>query len=447
VSVSTIPRPTLQSAYRRLIEDRFGLRLMDHQARELERRVMEVLALTDFAEPLEMLRAFAAGWRADLLQVLVAGLTVGETHFFRIVPQIAALRELVLPDLIRQHAPERKLRVWSAGCSTGEEPYTLAILLREALLGIDTWDVQLFATDVSEPALDAARRGVYREWSFRDTPESIRRSYFEDAGHQQRRLVDSVRTMVRFSHQNLAQDPPPARPLDLILCRNVTIYFSEAATQRVYATFRDCLASDGWLVLGPSDPVPSQAGGLETVFAPGVVLWRKSTRPPGDASATLPTPGSVSQPPVQQDPHRRKPASSPLKPIVTGPIVERSTELADSRTAHGALEDAERIVIAEPLNASAHLLLGMLYLDRGAPDQALSSLRRAAFLEPRDPLVHFTLGRAWALAGQPERATAALLDARRNLGAFADNDLLPGGGGMWAGELRHAVDAQLATAA
>jgi chemotaxis protein methyltransferase CheR len=108
-----------------------------------------------------------------------------------------------------------------------------------------------------------------------------------------------------------------------------------------------------------------------------------------------------------------------------------------------ARQQAETVAAQQPLNAAAHLVLGMLYLDDGAVDAALNSLRRASFLEPGNPLVYFSLGRAWTLAGQPDRAKPALLDARRHLAAMADNDPVAGGGGMWAGELRHAVEAQL----
>jgi chemotaxis methyl-accepting protein methylase len=143
---------------------------------------------------------------ADLLESLAAQLTVPETHFFRVAPQIAALHEQVLPSIISRAEPNRHLRIWSAGCSTGEEPYTVAILLRELLGDAAGWHLDLVASDLSRHALDVAREAVYSAWSFRDTPGHIQERYFTRDGARWR-LADSIRRMVRFFPLNLAHFP------------------------------------------------------------------------------------------------------------------------------------------------------------------------------------------------------------------------------------------------
>jgi chemotaxis protein methyltransferase CheR len=320
--------PELGRAYRRLIEEHAGLRLTDHQARDLAGFVAELLATTTYEDAQALYGALATGARRDLIEALPARLTIGETHFFRVGPQIDALRTAVLPEIIGRRASQRRLRAWSAGCSTGEEPYTLAILIREQLAAPDGWDVQLLATDINEQALDAARAASYGDWSFRGTPDEVRRRYFAPDGRRWR-LVESVRRMVRFAPMNLLADPIPSlQPeatvptlgptFDLILCRNVTIYFGPEAVQRVYQRFAEALADGGWLVLGPSDPVPAQPGPLEPTYVRGAVLWRRAKAKARGPALTLrlgcpaltprwPTmgPRRFVRPPYVQHRHRR----------------------------------------------------------------------------------------------------------------------------------------------
>jgi chemotaxis protein methyltransferase CheR len=420
----------MHANYRALIESRFGLRLTDHQARELDQKVARILALTGLAEAEVMWRAFRAGWRPDLLQTLVAELTIGETHFFRIEPQIAALREFILPDLIRRNANTHSVNLWSAGCSTGEEPYTLAMLVDELLARTAGWQVHIVATDLNAAALATARRAVYSEWSFRGTSDALRERYFVPDGTSWR-LVEAVRGMVQFTNHNLVEDAGPGGVFDLILCRNVTIYFSPEATRRAYQTLASSLAPRGWLILGASDPTPAMTGLLEPMYLPGVVCWRRQGEPVEVAKAP---PARVLQPTPR--------VSVPARPSVRERVEVSPLPLPAGDRA-SVLEQAERAAVDQPTSATAHLMLGMPCLDDGSIEAALTSLRRATFLDPDDPLAHFSLGRAWLLSGNAQRARASFLDARRQLVGLTVDAIVPGGGGTWASELRHATEAQL----
>ena len=410
----------LTTAYRALLEDRFGLRLSDQQTEQLDEIVPQLLAMTRYAGPCELVEAFASGWRADLLQVLATRMTVGETHFFRVPAQIHALERVVLPETIARHATDRRLRVWSAGCSTGEEPYTLAILVRQQLADRHAWDVDILGTDLSLPALEAARRASYGEWSFRDTPNYVRQRYFHQDGKRWR-LQDDVARMVRFEPLNLIADPfpspgPEGPTLDLLVCRNVTIYFTPEAIRRLYRRFAEALVPGGWLVLGPSDPIPDAPELLAAVNAPGAVLWQ---RLPGAGLTTAPRSGLGSH---DRRPRRPRPLHAQLARTV-----------------------AEQPVPDRPLEGDGYTRQGMLDLENGALDQAIDNLRRATFLSPHDALAQFSLGRAYSLLGQRSRARTALAHARQLLAAMADDQAVAGGGGIWAAELRQAVEAELAS--
>ena len=206
---------------------------------------------------------------------LIQFLTIPETYFFRDTEQMHALRTSILPALIAAHQADRALRIWSAGCSTGEEAYTLAILLDQLLPDIERWKITLLATDLNKRALHHARVARYRPWSFRQTELSLRHTYFapyahdapgaQDASAAQEgdlyELNPAIRRMVTFAYLNLAEDSYPSTTnftadLDLILCRNVIIYLPIDVTQRVINRFQRCLAPGGWLIVGASEYHP-----------------------------------------------------------------------------------------------------------------------------------------------------------------------------------------------
>jgi chemotaxis protein methyltransferase CheR len=424
MSVAELSAP-LRTAYLRLLEQQFGLRPGRH-ADQVDAVIMQLLATSAYTEPADLYTAFAAGLLPQMLEMLALSLTVGETHFFRVTPQIETLRQVVLPELIARHHTDRHIRLWSAGCSTGEEPYTLAMLLCELLSTPKDWNVQLVATDLNRAALEVARLAVYGEWSFRDSPPEMRTRYFTPTASRWQ-LNDQVRGMVHFAHLNLAEDRFPFAPeagrIDLILCRNVTIYFAEDAVQRLYQRFAQALAPTGWLMLGPSDPIPSPASGLEVRTFSGALLWRRfAVTEPVVAGG----PKLEARPPAAQA--RAGLPRAAVAPITRQPAVPRP-RMTSSK--------------GQSMDPLVHLHAGMARLGEGASAAAIDSFRRAAFLDDTSALVQFSLGRAYRQMGDPGRSRSAFSLARRLLAGLSDDQPLPGGE-VATGELREAVEAQLA---
>lgn len=190
------------------------------------------------------------------LQELLNVLTTTETYFFRNDPQLRAFQEEILPAMLRrkQAQGERRLRFWSAGCSSGEEPYTLSMILREHLPEIERWNISVVGTDINTLALQRAREGVYGVRSFRETPAHYLTKYFTAEGDRYR-LHDVIKKMVTFRSGNLmnAEETSLMRPVDCILCRNVLIYFNIESCQKVIKMFYDALAPQGYLLLGHSE--------------------------------------------------------------------------------------------------------------------------------------------------------------------------------------------------
>ena len=187
----------------------------------------------------------------DIMDVL----TTNETYFFRESIQLKAFTDEVVPELIKIKTARgnRTLRIWSAGCSTGEEPYTIAMLL-STIPELSGWKIEIIGTDISNKVLTRARRGIYGKSSFRATNESDLHRFFipQDDGYK---VNDSIRALVTISHLNLFDSHRLALlgKVDIIFCRNVIIYFDQAAKKRVIESFHSALYDGGFLLLGHSE--------------------------------------------------------------------------------------------------------------------------------------------------------------------------------------------------
>ena len=284
--------PTLSEAdfqqFCALILERTGL-VFDHKRFDL---VAQALAegLRQVGEP-NLDRYFsllsAHSTHGPVWEPLVSALTVNETYFFRDAEQIDVLRQQVLPDIIARRRDRRRLRLWSAGCATGEEPYTLAILLHQLIPDLDGWEVLILATDIDYQALRRAETASYRDWSFRDTDPTIRQSYFSENG-EILELRPQLRRLVRFAYLNLADDayPGPAHPyydFDLILCRNVAIYLQEPVIRAIAGRFHQCLMRGGWLIVGASETNDQRYRPFQAVNLGGITVYRKAGEGAGTA--------------------------------------------------------------------------------------------------------------------------------------------------------------------
>ncbi|MBI5286533.1 MAG: protein-glutamate O-methyltransferase CheR [Deltaproteobacteria bacterium] len=192
--------------------------------------------------------------RDEELAVIVDILTTNETYFFREPYQLKAFSEEILPEIKTRKVNRRSLYIWSAGCSTGEEPYTLAILILESGMFRD-WDVDIFANDISQRVLQVARSGIYSPSSFRATERIYLDRYFEPCGEGRYRVRDEVKRLVRFGYLNLLERERMnlLRSMDVIFCRNVIIYFDLETRKKVIQNLYEKLDEGGYLLLGHSE--------------------------------------------------------------------------------------------------------------------------------------------------------------------------------------------------
>lgn len=217
---------------------------------------------------------------------LVEALRVGETRFFRHGAQVTALRRVVIPDIEARRIGSglRQVRAWSAGCATGEEPYTVAMLLDEALPSSRGFRHEVLATDISEDALAVAQAGTFDALAVKTVPEAMRSRYFVAEGAEWR-VSERLRAIVRFERRNL-QDAVYPRGFDLILCRNVLIYFDRAGRERVIERLADSLVPGGYLFLGYSETLRGFESHFDVVRTDEGNLYRKQV-PGGPPAARL----------------------------------------------------------------------------------------------------------------------------------------------------------------
>jgi chemotaxis protein methyltransferase CheR len=265
---------------RDFIYEQSGIYIAETRKYLVENRLsnrLKELNLKNFGEYYYYLR-FDPGRRAELTKLFEV-ITTNETSFFRNPPQLQVFQEKVLKAELEKLrlARTRRLRIWSAGCSTGEEPYTLAIILHEVLrTEVPMWDINITANDLSESVLATARKGVYSDYALRTTPPEIVNRYFKKNGTEY--IVEpKLRNLISFGPVNLS-DKAMLRRVErshIIFCRNVIIYFDDEMKRRVIEAFYDNLLPGGCLLIGHSESLHNISRAFKPEHHTGTIVYRK----------------------------------------------------------------------------------------------------------------------------------------------------------------------------
>ncbi|HSJ57051.1 MAG TPA: CheR family methyltransferase [Anaerolineae bacterium] len=494
---ATLFSPADAERFGEIVERHFGLFFPENRQSELQRGVLHAFATSTCQDLDDFYRLVEAEARSGSttgleLERLVNALTVGETYFFRDAGQFDALYQAVLPELIERRRNVRTLRIWSAGCASGEEPYSIAMMLRVLLPDIDEWAITLLGTDVNAEALARARGAHFGDWAFREErARAWRDRFFQPVARptgtlgmgKRWALAPEVRRLVTFRRLNLAGDHYPSLDtntafMDLILCRNVTIYFSEAATRRVIARFHEALGQDAWLVVGHSEPSPANYARFEPRNFPGAVLYRRVQHDPAPclwppappsrsrAAPPLPTIRARAQEPRVTDPvgevraavdHARElleyghseQACNVLEKVLSPgdgpPALARDvyTLLGQAHADRGNLQTAEewcrRATAADRLALDAYYTLALVLQHQGRIDEAIDAMKKVVYIDRHSILGHFGLANLYHSRRQEIQAQKAMRNARRLLEHKPPGEVIPGSGGITAGSLYEAA--------
>lgn len=406
------------------------------------------------------------------LEVLASHLTVGETYFFRDPETFAALEQQVLPELIRRRRETmRRIRIWSVGCSSGEEPYSIAMTLAGLLPDLERWNISIIATDVNPHALARAREGIYGNWSFRNPlPIFAQRHVLPQAGGR-RVISPRIKSLVSFAYLNLMDVCYPAietntNAMDMVFCRNVLMYFHPQRAQQVLERLAGCLLEGGWLVVSPVENSLVNSPLLTPYRLPELQLHQKSsaesglrpipelhlpfpaaTTPPVDLALFEPAPAANLEPvaPLRS-------ASSPLAaqsllesaPSSPEILVRQARELANRGLLTEALACCEGAIALDKLNPAWAYLRASVLLELGNPEAASAALLRCLYLDNTFVMAHFVLANLLLGLGQRQEARRHYRNVLDLLTTCDPEQALTEADGITSGRLREVVEATLA---
>ncbi|MEM9161852.1 MAG: protein-glutamate O-methyltransferase CheR [Cyanobacteria bacterium P01_F01_bin.4] len=265
---------------RRLVRDRTALVLADDKRYLVESRLAPVLKEVGIRSLQELVIQLRADPFSALHQYVIEALVTTETLFFRDSLPFEALKHAILPALIHQRQPHRSLNIWCAACASGQEPYSIAILIREHFPELSAWNLRLLASDISGQMLERSRTGHYTQHEVgRGMSKTLLKTYFKPQGKGWQ-IDKQIRQMVDFQQFNLADTWPPLPMMDLILMRNVLIYFDLATKQAILAKVRQHLQPDGYLFLGGGETTINLDAAFEPVsFKKGVCYRLRGEQP------------------------------------------------------------------------------------------------------------------------------------------------------------------------
>lgn len=415
------------------------------------------------------------------IKTLATFLTVSETYFWREPPVFEALLNFILPDIIQSKKEGNKtIRIWSAGCSTGEEPYSLAMAIHQAVPNLQEWNIQILATDMNPKVLEKAQQGIYTHWSFRNCPPWLKKKYFQDLGEGKFKIIPTIRNMVTYANLNLAHDsfPDPANnthAIDILFCRNVLMYFSDEWVNQISTKLYHSLQQNGWFAVSSCELSSQRFPQFNAVNFPGAVIYRKGSN---EFQSTLNNPSfkfknNFEQPvttdmgltkkadklevfPDLETPSvtefvSPKPNEEHLKNdtvAISGAFIKKDIALqirflANEGNLTEALALCEEGIKEDKLAISLYFLRASILQEQEKTGKAIASLKQAIYLDHNFIMGHFALGNLYVRQGNPTNAKRHFTNALDSLSACSEDDILPDSEGLSVKYIREIILANM----
>jgi len=425
------------------VKKHLGLYFPPEKYDDLKRGVDILTTKMGFLNPSACLKwIFSSHLDQSLIEMLAVSLAVGETYFFREPDVFDIVEKIILPEIISKRRDNgRFIRIWCAACSTGEEAYTIAILLTKIIPDIKDWSITIYGTDINPEALKIAKVGIYRKWSFRSTSLSVQQRYFHAVSDERYEISSDIKKLVTFSYLNLVKDNYPVQfthsnDIDLIFCRSVLMYFSKETIIDTIKKLQQCLIPDGRLIVSMTETIFIQHPNLLSEVTRGITIFRKTdtTNPhsiqevrindeilqktylPG--SALLPTPDTPDYNQVntaggitfdtEKKPKIDIPAILQLSGSAKNNAYDTAVRLYDS----GDYEEVEKILLpfitVNPDNHHAIAFMALIMANQGNLYTAQSWCERAIALDKLNPSYHHLLSMIFQEEGDIDAAIREL---------------------------------------
>lgn len=447
----------------------------------------------------------------EIISKLAEFLTIGETYFFREKKSLDFIEYKYLPEIISKHKNEgQNLNIWCAACATGEEPYSIAILLKRTIPEIQNWNINLLATDINEAFLEKARTGIYTKWSFRLTPETFKNQHFKQVSENRFQIDQSIKEMVTFSNHNLAKGPfPPVSfkniKFDIILCRNVLIYFSPEMVQHVASNFYKTLAENGVLIVSAVEASSLLSSAFQHFSYQGASVFEKDTKIQPYSNRKFPKLKTTNllkdknqflekdtinkvkpeeklrfnskqfisahhgKMPLENEKEADEPQKSTYQRAlnlfnsnkipdaenlvnrlisgeedVSAPIFILAAQIKANM---GYLEEAEELckkaIESDKVDAWAHYLLATILNEKGKVEEAIKALNNTLFLDNEFVLAYYALGSINIRIGKVNEGKKHFRNALSSLEKYAVDTEINGGEGLTAGRLNEIINSFL----
>ncbi|MBF0537041.1 MAG: tetratricopeptide repeat protein [Nitrospirae bacterium] len=418
---------------------------------------------------------------AEDIERLACHITIGETYFFREKSSLEALQNHIFPQIIQaqktgNRAGNRAIRVWSAGCSTGEEAYTIAIILKKLLPDIQTWMLSISATDINPLFIKKAIDGIYTQWSFRNTPDWVKTECFTLTPEGKFAIRSEFKRMLSFSTLNLAEDTYPSvnnntHDIDVILCRNVLMYFSREEAIKVTRRFYKTLVNGGWLIVSHTEHSNKLFEGFEAVAFPDAIIYRKKPLNTEILTNTPLIPHWV----VKTTPASHKKEDTGFHPLPQFPeallkyeggsydeaeeillrllainkgearsLVLLARVYANKGMLDKALEHCQMAIEADNLNPGYHYLAATILEERGQVQEAMEALGKAIYVDQAYVLAHFAMGNLSLRQRRYSESHRHFSNALKILASYNPEDVLPESEGIPVDRLREMIEASMA---
>jgi chemotaxis protein methyltransferase CheR len=489
-----IPENTIE-ALSRVISRQTGLYFPENKWKTLTKGVSAVIR--DLGMDMEgLIQSLQSEPSKEIIDALTARLTIGETYFLRDKNFFQILQDHILRGIITHpKRSEKKIIFWSAACATGEEPYSIAILAQEMLPVLKDWDITIIGSDINPTALEKARKGIYSTWSLRETPQKIIKKYFTPKPGGWFEIAPQIRQKVSFYKLNLMEENYTNalscyEPIDIILCRNVLMYFNDQGRNATLDKLSARLIENGWLITGPAESGFVNLPDFTSVRFPGALYHRKgppriiveappSVRMPKKKQPAVPAPSSPAHRRITDKPRDRRimgsldarPSGQPKYDIYQEAVkdydrgdysqaINRLLGIMSENQSHsnaflmktesmillakayaniGDLVHAgawcEKAIETEKLNPEIYYLLATLSHSAGERDASVKSLKQSIYLDPEFIMAHFTLGMLLVQEGMKTEGRKSMQNALALLELKDAEEIPPCSEGITAGRL------------
>ena len=400
----------------------------------------------------------------ETIETLASHLTISETYFWRDPQVFEVLCDQILPALIRTREKSgKRLRIWSAGCASGEEPYSIAIALHKLIPDIKNWHITILATDINPQSLHRAEVGVYGEWSFRNAPLWLKTKYFDSCENVKYMIRPEIHQAVSFQYLNLTEDVYPTlinntNAMDIIFCRNVLMYFAPELAHLVGQRFYNCLIEGGWLIVSACELSTQLFPQFSCVQFSGANAYRRDLRSAQSKDNPY-VPSRVTLPSAQQTIKNAEVARVSPRPIknkenirVANPAVPETLpmddvmsvrSLANQGKLNEALSACERAIAADKLDIAHYFLLANIFQEQKRDAEAIAVLKQVIYLDPNYVLAHFSMGNLEQQQGNAAAANKHFKNALALLNNYKTEDILLEPESLTAGRLSEIIHAIL----